>query len=165
MSKITNQEVFITEQEIFEAQRKWGEGIVKIGKIFTEKGDYKAAAIEHINNLYNYQEGSVLFNPTLASKRQFRTSFRGALSYFIGGDEDYDEDKGFALKPWSKVRWENVGTKIIGNMAIAMGNYYFTPVNGRDEVKVEYSFAYTKDKNGILKIIKHGSHLPYTPAE
>ena len=44
-----------------------------------------------------------------------------------------------------------------------MGNYYFTPAKGGDDVKVEYSFAYTKDKDGKLKIILHDSHLPYKP--
>ncbi len=48
-------------------------------------------------------------------------------------------------------------------MAIALGNYYFTPANGGGEVKVEYTFAYTKDKDGKLRIIGHGSHLPYSP--
>jgi len=155
----------ITEREILDAQKAWGESIVRIGEIFMEGCDYRTAAIEHINKFYNYQEGLVLFKPTMASVKQFRTDFRGALSYFIGGDEDYPEDRGFAIKPWSKVRWENIGVKIIGNVALAMGNYYFTPANGGDEVKVEYSFAYTKDKDGNLKIILHDSHIPYKPEE
>jgi hypothetical protein len=159
------QELVITEQEVADAQKAWGEGIVKIGKVYTEGGDYKATATEHINEFYNYQEGSVLFKPTMASEKQFRTDFQGALSYFIAGDEEYPEDHGFAIKPWSDVRWENIGTKIIGNMAVAMGNYYFTPAEGGDEVKVEYSFSYTKDKDGNLKIILHDSHLPYNPAK
>ncbi|WP_221620686.1 hypothetical protein [Tannerella forsythia] len=155
----------ITEQEVLDAQKGWGEGIVKIGKVYQEKGDYKAAATEHINRFYNYQEGVVLFKPTLVSDKQFRTDFEGALSYFVAGNDGYPEDHGFAIKPWSSVRWENVGTKIDGNMAVAMGNYYFTPAEGGDEVKVEYSFAYTKDKEGVLKIILHDSHVPYHPAE
>lgn len=155
----------ITEQEVLDVQKAWGEGIVIIGKVHLENGDYKTAAIEHINNFYNYQEGSVLFKPTLASEKQFRTDFQGALSYFVGGDENYPEDHGFAIKPWISVRWENIGTKIYGNVAVAMGNYYFTPAKGGDEVKVEYSFAYIKNKEGKLKIILHDSHLPYTPAE
>jgi hypothetical protein len=162
---ITETKTVITEQEVLDAQKAWGEGIVKIGKVFSEEGDYKAAATEHINNFYNYQEGSVLFKPTLTSEKQFRTDFQGALSYFIAGDENYPEDHGFAIKPWSNVRWENIGTKIIGNMAVAMGNYYFTPAEGGDDVKVEYSFAYTKNTDGELKIILHDSHLPYQPAE
>lgn len=155
--------ITITENEIFEAQQAWSDGIVNIGNVFLEKGDYIAVATGHINEFYNYQEGTVLFKPTLTSQKQFRTDFQGALSYFVGGDENYPEDHGFAIKPWSSVRWENIGTKISGNMAVAMGNYYFTPVNGGDVVKVEYSFAYTKDKAGKLKIILHDSHLPYKP--
>ena len=131
----------ITEQEVSAIQQDWGDGIVKIGKVYLEKGDYKTAATEHINNFYNYQEGTVLFKPTLTSEKQFRTDFQGALSYFIGGDENYPEDHGFAIKQWSSVRWENIGTKIYGEVAVAMGNYYFTPEKGGNEVKVEYSFG------------------------
>jgi len=162
---VVEAEASITEQEIFDAQKAWGEGIVKIGKAYLDGEDYKAVALDHINKYYNYEEGTVLFKPTLASQKQFRTDLQGALSYFVAGDENYPEDHGFAIKPWSSVRWESIGTKITGNMAVAMGNYYFTPTKGGEEVKVEYSFAYTKDKNGKLKIILHGSHLPYVPAE
>ncbi len=153
----------ITEQEVLNAQKAWGEGIISIGKVFSDNGDYEKAATDHINKFYNYQEGSVLFKPTLAAEKQFRTDFEGALSYFVGGNEKYAEDKGFAIAPWSNVRWENIGTKIIGNMAVAMGNYYFTPAAGGDPVKVEYSFAYTKNDDGELKIILHDSHVPYSP--
>ncbi len=153
----------IVEQLILDAQRAWGEGIVKIGKVFLEKGDYRAAAVDHINEFYNYQDGTVLFKPTLVHEKQFRTDFDGALSYFVGGNDDYPEDHGFAIKPWSDVRWENIGAKIVDNMAVAMGNYYFTTVNEGDVVKVEYSFAYTIDDHGKLKIVLHDSHLPYSP--
>lgn len=155
----------ITEQEVSDAQKAWGEGIVKIGKVYLEKGDYKTAALHFINEYYDYSQGTVLFKPTLVSQKQFRTDLQGALSYFVAANGNYPEDHGFAIKPWSSVRWENIGTKIIGNMAVAMGNYYFTPVDGGNEVKVEYSFAYTRDNNGKLKIILHDSHLPYSPVE
>ncbi|MEM9775793.1 MAG: phosphoribosyl-AMP cyclohydrolase [Chloroflexota bacterium] len=153
----------ISEQEILDAQQAWGQGIVNIGKVFIDSGDYSVAAEKHIHSFYNYQEGAVLFKPTLVSEKQFRTDFEGALSYFVGGNANYPEDHGFAIKPWSHVRWENIGTKIIGNMAMAMGNYYFTMVDGGDVVKVEYSFGYTKNSEGQLKIILHDSHVPYSP--
>lgn len=153
----------IADNLILDAQKAWGEGIVKIGKVFLDKGDYKAAAEEHIHEFYNYQEGTVLFKPTLTSERQFRLDFEGALSYFVGGNENYPEDHGFAIKPWSDVKWENIGTKIIGDMGVAMGNYFFTPAGGGDDVKVEYSFAYTINTEGKLKIVLHDSHLPYAP--
>lgn len=161
----TETTALITEKEVLDVQKAWGDGIVKIGKVYLEKGDYILTATEHINEFYNYQEGSVLFKPTLASVKQFRTDLPGALSYFVGGIENYPEDHGFAVKPWSLVRWENIGVKVIGNMAIAMGNYYFTPTNGGEEVKVEFSFAYTKNKEGKLKIILHDSHIPYKPVD
>ena len=158
-----NENNVISKSEVLAAQKAWGEGIVKIGRVYLEQGEYKTAAKEHINNFYNYQEGSVLFKPTLASEKQFRMTFEGALSYFVAGDENYPEDHGFAIKPWGQVRWENMETKIMGNIAMAMGNYYFTPARIREEVKVEYSFGYTKNQAGKLKIILHDSHLPYTP--
>ncbi len=155
----------ITAEEVADAQKAWGEGIVKIGKAYTEKGDYKQLASDHVKKFYNYDEGTVLFKPTLASEKQFRLGFDGALSYFVGGNENYPEDHGFAIKPWTKVRFENAGTIIdaSGDTALAMGNYFFTPADGSPEVKVEYTFAYKKDKDGNLKIISHGSHLPYRP--
>ena len=85
----------ITEQEILDAQQAWGEGIVKIGNVFQGKGDYSAAAEAHIDQFYNYgknREGSVLFKPTLAAEKQFRLTFEGALSYFVGGNSNFSED-------------------------------------------------------------------------
>ncbi len=161
--KTKSEEMNITEQEVLDAQKAWAEGIVRIGQVYLENGDYVAEAEKLIDELYGYNMGPVLFKPTLASEKQFRTTKEGALSYFVDHNENYPEDHGFALKPWKKVRFENVGIKIIGNMAIAMGNYYFTPVDGDQELKVEYEFAYTKDKDGKLRIIMHGSHLPYSP--
>jgi hypothetical protein len=158
-----SESISITEQEVLAAQQAWSDGIVNIGQVYLDNGDYKEAAIQHINKFYNYQEGLVLFKPTLAYQKQFRTDFDGALSYFVGGNEEYEEDHGFAIKPWSAVRWENIGVISIGNMAVAMGNYYFTPAKGGDDVKVEYSFAYTKDDEGNLKIILHDSHVPFAP--
>lgn len=160
---LPNTETMITEREVIEAQEKWGEGIVRIGKIYLENGDYKTAASDHIDACYGYDLGAVLFKPTMAAQKQFRTDKEGALSYFVGGNQEYPEDHGFAIKPWSQVRWERAGIRIIGNMALAMGNYYFTPATGGDEVKVEFSFAYTRDDLGNIRIILHDSHLPYHP--
>lgn len=153
----------ITEAEVIEAQKEWGAGIVKIGKIYSENGDYVQAAKDHIQNLYGYDLSLVLFKPTLASVDQFRGTFDGALSYFVGGNESYPEDKGFAIAPYTKVRWENSGIINNGcNMAIAMGNYYFTKTDG-EEVKVEFTLAYVKDKQNKLRIVVHKSSMPYKP--
>ena len=154
----------ITEDEVIQAQKEWGEGIVRIGKAFSDKGEYKKAAMDHIQDMYGYDLSSVLFKPTLASIEQFRGTFDGALSYFIGGNETYPEDKGFALAPYTNVRWENSGINTSScNMAIAMGNYYFMTTQGK-EIKVEYTLGYVKEVNNKLRIVVHSSTLPYDPS-
>jgi hypothetical protein len=60
----------------------WGEGIVRIGKVYTEEGDYKAEARKHITDLYGYNLGPVLFKPTLAADKQFRTTEEGGTFVF-----------------------------------------------------------------------------------
>jgi hypothetical protein len=154
----------ITEREVVNAQKMWGNGIVRIGSVFTNKGDYSAEAADFIQDMYGYDLSSVLFKPTLAANDQFRSSFDAALSYFVGGNDAYAEDKGFAIKPYTNVKFDNVG--IINNscrMAVAMGNYFFTDTSG-GETKVEYTFAYVKDSDGDLRIVAHQSSLPYNPA-
>ena len=152
----------ITEQEVVEAQQAWGDGIVRIGEVYQANGDYRAAAADHINEHYGYDLSLVLFKPTLASVDQFRASFDGALSYFVGSNPSYPEDKGFAINPWSAVRWENAGiTNNSCTMAVAMGNYFFTPVDGGEETKVEYTIGYVKDQAGDLRMVVHKSSLPY----
>ncbi|WP_343342836.1 phosphoribosyl-AMP cyclohydrolase [Sphingomicrobium sp. XHP0239] len=153
----------ITEQEVVAAQEAWGEGIVSIGKVYSAGGDYRKAAADHINEFYAYDQSLVLFKPTLASVEQFRPSFDGALSYFVGGNESYPEDKGFAIKPWTNVRWQNAGiTNNICHMAVAMGNYYFTPADGSAETKVEYTIGYIRDGEGDLRMAVHKSTIPYS---
>jgi hypothetical protein len=83
----------------------------------------------------------------------------GALSYFVAGNDEYSEDKGFAIKGWTKVRFENEGIIINGKSAIAMGNYFFMTPEG-DEVKVEFSFGYIVDSDGSLRINLHHSSIP-----
>ena len=151
----------ITADEVEAAQQAWGEGIVNIGKTYTDEGDYRAAAQQHIANFYGYEGDTVLFKPTLAAEDQFRESPDEALSYFVGTEGT--EDGGFAIAPYTAVRWENNGTIIsdAGDMATAMGNYYFTGSDG-NETKVEYTFVYEKDDAGDLKIVAHHSSMPYS---
>lgn len=69
----------------------------------------------------------MLFKPTKASEITFRTSHEAALSYFIGGNSNFKEDKGFAITPWTKVEFKNAAILCENNgRALAMGNYWFT---------------------------------------
>ncbi len=149
----------ITEAEIMAAQRAWGDGIVAIGTAYTAGHDYRQAGRDHIQRFYAYGSHPVLFKPTLASQDQFRCDFDEALSYFVGGS--ITEDKGFAIAPYTNVRWENEGTVIDSDSALAMGNYFFTTPDG-SEVKVEYSFGYVRDETGALRIVLHHSSVPFS---
>ena len=148
----------ITEAEITAAQEAWGAGIVAIGKADTSGGDAVAAAQKHLDTLYAYDEGPVLFKPTKAAAVQFRGTEEEALSYFVKGI--IAEDGGFAINPWTAVRFENDAVAIDSDSALAMGNYFFTNPEGV-EVKVEYSFGYIRGKDGSLLINLHHSSLPY----
>ena len=147
-------------KEINLAQKDWGDGIVKIGLLKSTFKESRIFTLNFINEMYDFEKGSVQFKPTKASDFQFRNDLKGALSYFIGSDNDYMEDKGFALNPWTKVEFENNSINIIDDIAIAMGNYFFTD-NGGSKTKVEYSYVYKKNDEGDLKIILHHSSLPF----
>ena len=152
----------ITQEEVETAQAVWGQGVIDIGAVFQDGGEYTARAKAHVDDLYAYGIGPVVFKPTLAAAAQFRNDTEGALSYFVGGNSGYAEDHGFAIKPWTKVRFENCGIILQGESALAMGNYFFTDLAG-DETKVEYSFGYVRGPQGELRINLHHSSLPYQP--
>ena len=150
----------IQQADIIESQELWGSAIVKIGQAYRENKDFKKLAENAVGDFYGYDLGKVLFKPTKASKKQFRLTFESAVSYFVGDNAEFPEDKGFALQPWKNVRFENAGVIINSATAFAMGNYFFTDYNDV-ETKVEYTFGYRKVKNGKLKINLHHSSLPY----
>ncbi|MBE51229.1 MAG: phosphoribosyl-AMP cyclohydrolase [Flavobacteriales bacterium] len=145
--------------EIKEFQKKWSDGIISIGNAYKIGGDYKFLAIKFVDELYAFSSQKVLFKPTLASESQFRLDSLSALSYFIGGNDDYSEDVGFAIKGWSNIRWDNAGIIIEKDLVICMGNYFFS-MDESPDLKVEYSIV-LKKINGFLKLVLHDSHLPY----
>ena len=159
----------ITYDEVNAAQQAWCDALVKIGKLKEDGGDYKGFAEQVLSDAYNYDNGKVFFKPTLAYGEQtFRNEKKGALAYFIGGDPAYPNDKGFALTPWVKARYDNAGDKnegiqIYGPVAITMGNVWVTGKDGK-EVMVDKTWVFKKGKDGKLKIIVHKSSLPFAPA-
>ena len=152
----------ITREEVDEAQKKWGRGLISIGALNHDRAACEKRTDELLDNLYAYNLGDVLFKPTKVKVNQFRLTKKSAKSYFIGGDPMNQEDAGFALKPWIKVRFENVAVILESNRALAMGNYFFTDSEG-GETKVEFTFGYQKDSHGRLRIDLHHSSLPYSP--
>ncbi len=153
----------ITKEEVLDAQQNWGEAVIKIGKLFLEKKDYKAEAIKTVAELYGYDEDhTVLFKPTKASEKAFRFTAESAVSYLAGGNEEFAEDLGFALNPWTKVRFENKGLILRDDDALSMGYYYFEDLNG-EETKVEFTFGYYRSVKGNLKIYLQHSSFPFIP--
>lgn len=161
-------QTIITYEEVNAAQQAWCDALVKIGKLKEEGGDYRTFAEQVLTDAYNYDNGKVFFKPTLAyGEKTFRNDKKGALAYFIGGDVDYPSDKGFALTPWVKARYDNAGEKnegiqIYGSVAITMGNVWVTGKDGK-EVMVDKTWVFKKGKDGKLKIIVHKSSLPFDP--
>ena len=151
----------VTQEQVEKIQNTWGDGVVKIGALKHDRKECEKFASEFLDNLYAFDKGKVLFKPTKCEKEQFRPTKSEALSYFISGDDRAcDEDKGFAIQPWTKVRFENTGFILEIDRAISMGNYFFTDLDG-NVAKVEYTFGY-KSINGNLKIDLHHSSFPYS---
>ena len=147
--------------DVNNAQKAWGDGIVAIASAHSSGGDFVSIAKNHVDTLYAYGISKVLFKPTLAAVEQFRPDFDSALSYFVASNNACTEDKGFAIKGWTNVRFENSDIILNDDSAIAMGNYFFTSPDG-DEVKVEYTFGYITDSEGNLRINLHHSSMPAT---
>ena len=154
----------ITKEQVIKAQNTWGNGVVKIGTLKDNRLACEKFANEFLDELYAFDSRLVSFKPTKCEIEQFRPTKPEALSYFIAGENRAcKEDKGFAIQPWTKVRFENSNIILEENRAIAMGNYFFTDLDG-NEAKVEYTFGY-KLINGVLKIDVHHSSFPYTISE
>merc|ERR1712232_404699 len=89
------------------------------------------------------------------------------MSYFVGCnavDAGYAEDSGFAInggKGWSDVVFDNHDIDLNGNVAIAMGTYFFTCAEDGSKAKVEYTFGYKKLEDGNVRIFLHHSSVPY----
>ncbi len=159
----------ITEAEVHAAQKAWCDGVVALSKVYKDGGDYKAVASKLVDDFYDYKEGKVFFNPTLSSgKHTFRPTREGALSYFIAGNKDFPTDTGFALKHWLKSSYDNKaavnGIQIHGDVAITMGNVYFTSAKG-EEVMVDKTFVFRRCTDGKLRLCVHHSSLPYDPSK
>jgi len=153
----------ITEKELAEARIAWGKGLIDISSTYDKEGIDKASIIASkiLDNLYGFEFGPILFKPTLSGGNQtFRTEKEGTLSYFIGQNSKYPSDTGFALKSWRESNSETSSVFVENDIAMWMGCVSLTNKDG-DVVKVDKSWGYKRNKDGILKIVLHHSSLPY----
>ena len=147
------------KEKILELQKKWADGIIKMGELSNDRKVLESSTILFLNDMYDFDGGPILFKPTKASEIQYRYNLLEALSYFISGDDrECSEDQGFALAKWKKITFDNSHIKIIENLGFAVGNYYFE--NEKTKIKAEYSFGYI-EIDSYVKIFLHHSSIPY----
>ena len=132
----------------------WKDGVIEIGRIHLEEGDYEKSAELFVSTHYAFDSEEVLFKPTFTKEFIFRNSKDLALSYFIGGE--VAEDKGFALKPWEEIRLEELNIIEQDNLMVAMGTLNFKPLNLKENTLIAFTFLLI-DTDGSLKIKVHHS--------
>jgi hypothetical protein len=132
----------------------WKDGVIEIGRIHLEGGDYEKSAELFVSTHYAFDSEEVLFKPTFTKEFIFRNSKDLALSYFIGGE--VAEDKGFALKPWEEIRLEDLNIIEQDNLMVAMGTLNFKPLNLKENTLIAFTFLLI-DTDGSLKIKVHHS--------
>ena len=160
-SKFTPSSSPITKTEVVNAQNAWCNALVDISKTNDTKGKAAATTLAKkvIDSAYGYQMGGVLFKPTLAKAPQtFRTTSDGALSYFVGGNPSFPNDKGFALMGWKKCTVKNSAIFITADSATSMGNVSFLNKDGKTTT-VDKTWKFVKDPSGNLRIVVHHSSL------
>ena len=170
---------YITNKEMIAQQEAWcSAGLLGISKTYHEKGfkDAKKLASQIIDAWYGYnllpnKKVPVAFNPTWTyDKTTFRTTKRGAVSYFVGSDKKFPIDPGFALGAPGKERSQWVSCEIKNAVNFAAGNVGFTM--GNVMVEAENGYKSTVDKTwifvknpetGEIKCVLHESATPFDP--
>ncbi|ATL97528.1 hypothetical protein CK910_02745 [Aeromonas sp. CA23] len=154
----------ITEAEIKAAQDAWGKALIQISDDYRSGGIAKAktTATAVLDSAYGYNNGPVLFKPTLAGGEQtFRLNQEGALAYFVGNNQAYPADTGFALKNWKSYNYDNAAVYINGDMALTMGKVHLIDRDNK-ETTVDKTWGFKKGDDGKVRIVLHHSSLPYT---
>jgi hypothetical protein len=154
----------ISEAQVLQAQQAWCAGLLSIGQAYRSGGFAKAktTANQVLDQAYAYQFGAVAFKPTLTVAPQtFRSTKAGALAYFVGGDPNYPNDKGFAIKPWKTCAVRNQVIQLHGMFATTMGNVDLTDDKGA-VTTVDKTWTFVREPDGSIRIVLHHSSLPFT---
>ena len=133
----------------------WRNGVIEIGKVHVEGGDYNKCAENFLSAHYAFDIEDVLFKPTFTKEVIFRNNKDDALSYFVKGS--IEEDNGFALKPWESIDLVEVNSIEEDSLIIAMGAFNFKPVNQDVITLVAFTFLLLKDKDSFKIKVHHSS--------
>jgi hypothetical protein len=157
----------ITEAQVLQAQQGWCKGLLSISEAYASGGfaKAKATADQVLDQAYAYQYGPVAFKPTLTVAPQtFRPTKAGALAYFVGGDPNFPNDKGFAIKPWKACVVRNQLIQLHGMFATTMGNVELTNDKGA-VTTVDKTWTFIREPDGSIRIVLHHSSLPFSAAK
>jgi hypothetical protein len=157
----------ITEAQVLQAQQGWCKGLLAISEAYASGGFAKAKATANqvLDQAYAYQYGPVAFKPTLTVAPQtFRSTKAGALAYFVGGDPNFPNDKGFAIKPWKTCAVRNQVIQLHGMFATTMGNVDLTNDKGA-VTTVDKTWSFIREPDGSIRIVLHHSSLPFSPGK
>ncbi len=144
----------MTKAEVVNAQRSWA-------KYVTEQD------VDRLLDLYDFgdPEAPVLFKPTLADV--IRLDREGARAYFVGGNPDYPQDKGFLKNGWKTVEFQSAVGPILkaGGLGYKdMGHYTFVDGDG-NATRADYTFAYHKCDGRVLISLHHSSLTWFPPVD
>lgn len=140
--------------EIRQFLNSWKNGVIEIGKVYVDGGDYKKCAEKFLSAHYAFDIEDVLFKPTFTKEVIFRNNKDDALSYFVKGS--IEEDNGFALKPWESIDLIELNSIEETSLKIAMGAFKFKPMNQNETTLVAFTFLLVED-GGSFKIKVHHS--------
>jgi|TARA_B100001093_G_scaffold475150_1_gene500470 hypothetical protein len=142
-------------EKINEFLSSWSNGVIEIGKIHREGGDYIKSAKLFLNTHYAFEETDVLFKPTFTKEVVFRNNKKDALSYFVG--RDISEDNGFALKPWESIQLDELNTLTEEDITAAMGTLKFKPHQIDETTLVAFTFIFRKIGETLKIKVHHSS--------
>ena len=168
----------ITKKEVRKAYNTWTDALVSISQTYADKGLIAAERLAKkvIRDAYGYNFGAVAFKPTWGEgMTTFRPTREGALSYFVGGNNAYD-DLGFGIgthppktdcltgerSPWVKAKYYPSVIRLDGDTATTQGFLHTFAEDGTHGF-VDKTFAYQKDDSGALKLIAHHSSKNFDP--
>lgn len=143
------------QAKVLEFLKSWTDGVIDIGKIYLENGEFVAQSEKFLYAHYAFNEQDILWKPTFTKDKIFRHDFNGALSYFVGAP--IKEDRGFAVRPWKKIELHEQPNLIVeGDVVIVMGALDFYHFESEESSVVAFTFV-LKEFGERFKIIVHHS--------
>ncbi len=148
----------ISETEINSFQKSYGDSFNSLANAIEDESYYELKARDHIDQFYNFDDGRVMFKIGHESEQPFRYTADGLLSYLIGKNKDFPNDKGIAKEYWRKIEWNNLGITIEGEIAIVIGKVSME--NNEITSHQNYTMVLKRNRDGIIKLIAHKITFP-----